>query len=140
MNGYGLVVSLLAAAAVLSPLVRPATEDGFPISSYPMFARERPAQFELISVRRVLPTGDDAPVPLAALGTREAMQAISTVQRDASQGRAGVLCRSVADWYRRSNRAAGEILVVQGRYDVIATVGGAGPISTRVLARCKVAS
>lgn len=140
------VISLALCGAALEPLVRAPDDDGFPLSTYPMFAAPRPAELTMAWARGVAPGGRRALAP-EHVGTGEVMQAFATLQRAASGGPDdGVaLCRAIAA--RVAGDAAradvAEIELVVGTYDAVRWLAGdpAAAEATRdetVLARCPV--
>ena len=149
------IVSIGLCGAVLEPLVRAPDDpdsDGFPLSTYPMFASPRPAELTMAWARGVAPGGRRALSP-EHLGTGEVMQAFATLQRAAGRGRddCAALCRAIAA------RVAGdtargdvvEIELVVGTYDAVRWLAGDAPaaagamqdeamLDEAVLARCPV--
>lgn len=142
MRRWGGLVSVMMLAAVLSPLARePATEDSFPLSTYPMFAFKRPdARVAMHYVVAVGPGGARTHVPPSLVANREPMQAMKTVQRAVSLGQQAGLCADVAGRVAHDRRFAAHdtITVVFGDHRAVAylTRGVKGP--ERVLARCSI--
>jgi hypothetical protein len=143
------IASIGLCGAVLEPVVRAPGDpdaDGFPLSTYPMFAAPRPAELTMAWARGVAPGGWRALSPRHA-GTGEVMQAFATIQRAAGgapEDRAA-LCGAIAA------RVAGdaglgdlvEIELVVGTYDAVRWLAGdaaAAPEASReaVVARCPV--
>jgi hypothetical protein len=115
-------VSVVVLAAMLSPLLR--GRDGFPLSNYPMFAEPRDTVVMIRHVVGVTAQGRSRPLPPAALGTDEIMQAsqIATIAAR-RRARAADLCVRVADELRRSGESYADIVAVEVRsdeYDAIA--------------------
>lgn len=142
------VISLVLCGAALEPLVRAPDDDGFPLSTYPMFAVPRSGELTMASVRCA--RGDGGPCPLSPdhLGTGEVMQAFATVQRAAAAGPAAraALCAAIAARVAGDGalRDAVEIRMVSGTYDAVGEVAGAGsaggsPVGREaILTRCDV--
>jgi hypothetical protein len=82
---------------VLSPLVRPATWDDFPISSYPMFSRRDlggPQTIVHAEVRHA--DGRRTPATPSQVGSPEPMVAMLMLSNAAAGGRSAELCETVA--------------------------------------------
>jgi hypothetical protein len=97
-HGLAVVVSIALCGAVLEPVVRTPDDDGFPLSSYPMFAARRPAELTMVSARGVTRDGWLRALSPSHLGTGEVMQAFATVQRAAEAGAEAIaaLCTAIA--------------------------------------------
>lgn len=90
------VVTLAVLGAVWWP-ARPGGEDGFPLSSYPMFAQARPPTSVVETVLGVDANGRRRPLSPALLaGVRQPKLALERVREAIRRGRAGVLCEDVA--------------------------------------------
>lgn len=83
----------------LWPLVKDPRQDGFPLSTYPMFATHRPRLQTVHHAVARTPAGEGVPARPALLGTSEVMQAIVMVGRAIAAGpaEAQALCLRVAD-------------------------------------------
>ena len=139
------LASLALLGAALAPVVRSPDDDGFPLSTYPMFAAPRPRELTMASARGVTRDGRPRSLSPGQLGTGEVMQAFTTLQRAAAAGAAScaALCAAIAA------RVAGDaeladvaaVELILGRYDAVAVVA-AGHVGTEerpaVLARCAV--
>src|SRR5687767_13883903 len=103
---WGSIVSLVMLAAVASPLARdPVRGDSFPLSTYPMFAYKRPGA--RVAMDYVVATGPDNArrhVPPELVANHEVMQALMTIRRAVSSGRAPTLCAEVAARAARDRR------------------------------------
>ena len=133
------VVSLALVGAVLAPLVRNPDDDGFPLSTYPMFAAPRPAVLTLAYAQGATVAGALRPLAPSDLGTGEVMQAFATLQRAAAAGlqACAALCAAIAARVAAdAGRDIAEVRIVRGRHDAIALLGGAPPLDEVVLARC----
>lgn len=142
---YPWLMALVLLGLMLSPLARPASDDSFPFSSYPMFAHARD-NAETVVDRAVahLEDGRVVPLPPRALGTDEVLQAAATLRQAIRRGRRGNarLCAAIAA------RIAGdpdyadatEVEILSERYDALAYFAGdTAPLSPPTRrARCKV--
>jgi hypothetical protein len=133
------LVAAVLVAAVLSPLLRDPTGDDYPLSTYPMFARPRPA---VVAIPRAVVIDDDGSERRLTphdLGTDEVVGALGML-RTAIAGGPGtldVLCRSVAD--RQLGTAAIEVVIVDETFDAVAWFrGDLGPLERKELSRCPV--
>lgn len=140
---FAALAAIALCSAALAPAVRSPDDDGFPLSTYPMFAAPRPRTLTMVSARGVTRDGRPRPLSPGDLGTGEVMQAFATLQRAAASAtECAALCDAiaarVADDDERADVTAIEIVL--GRYDAVAIVsGGAGPGErTARLARCDV--
>ncbi|MEM7140633.1 MAG: hypothetical protein AAF548_06320 [Actinomycetota bacterium] len=129
-----LLAALVAAAVVLSPLLREPRSDTYPLSTYPMFASDRGAQHRIATaVERI----DEVTVrrlsPHLIAGTDEVILASVTVQRAIRDDEADALCEEIA-----ARLGAGRLVEVRVEtvnvVDVIAR--DAEPISVDVEATC----
>ncbi|HKU40142.1 MAG TPA: hypothetical protein VJR89_18410 [Polyangiales bacterium] len=142
---YAYAVSLAAIALVGWPLTQSLDRDGFPLSTYPMFARPRGRIGEVASALAVSAAGESAPVPPSYVANAEAMQAVSTLRRAVAAGprTSLALCQTIAERVSRSSdaelRAAVRVEIVSGRVDAIDYLAErATPHSRRLHARCDV--
>ena len=139
------LASLALCGAVLAPAVRAPDNDGFPLSTYPMFAAPRSRELTMASARGV--TRDDRPRTLspAHVGTGEVMQAFATIQRAAAAGpdERSALCAAIAARVAGDTALADVVAVelVSGTYDAVELVAGAAPAAREApLVRCPVES
>jgi hypothetical protein len=95
---YAIAVSLVLIAATLWPLARDPNDDGFPLSTYPMFASRRPTQQTFRYALGVTAAGERRTLAPWLVGTGEVLQAIRVIDRAVSGGRAQVqaLCEAIA--------------------------------------------
>ncbi len=134
------VVSIGLVGAVLEPLVRSPYDDGFPLSTFPMFATPLPGQVAMSYAQGVTADGQRRVLSPGHLDTGEVLQASSRIERAVDAGpreRLG-LCLAIAA------RVAGDaalrdvvaIELVTGTYDTVETLahGAVGHEVTR--ARC----
>ncbi len=138
---WGYAVSVFLLGAVLYPLQTKPPRDSFPLSTYPMFSKARPA---FISVGHVMAVGKDGreePIPPNIVGGGEVLQAKVAIRNTIRRGRNAVreLCRKVAvgvagddDWSWVT-----AIEVRTDRYQVAGYFsGGHKPVSSRLHTRC----
>ncbi|HWM88935.1 MAG TPA: hypothetical protein VNO33_23955, partial [Kofleriaceae bacterium] len=131
-------------ACVLLPLGWGRTRDSFPLSNYPMFARDRRSA-TLIAVYAVAydRSGGRHWVPPKMVANREVLQARAMLERAGRRKEsAAALCSAIAE--RVAARGEGELAgavemrIVRGKHDSIAyfETGELGP--ERTLASCRV--
>lgn len=134
---------VLVALVVAWPALRRPPTDGFPLSTYPMFASDRgPVSVVATAVGR---TADGARLRLSPellAGSDEPMLAISTARRAVGAGDEVAWCAEVA---LRVSRSAGggdriaEVEVVVETHDAVAhLVDDAPPLDVEVRAACPV--
>ena len=142
-RAYAYAISAAVLGAVAAPVLGAPDDDGFPLSTYPMFAEDRGRVAH--TVRAVAVTADGAELRIAPsyLGTGETMQAIQVVQRSIAAGPLETerLCRAVADRIHAKGEAvfgaAVRVEVQTVAVDSVKYLGGAPePLSRRVHARC----
>jgi hypothetical protein len=139
-----LAVCLVVATAVAWPTVSwlagGSPDDSFPLSTYPMFARDRGEVVELSTVVGVDATGDAHRLsPSTIAGTDQVIQAVVAVERAIAGGGATslALCEEVAG--RVDDADFERVEVVVERYDVIAWSGCRDePLDRRVIRDCDV--
>ena len=112
------VLSIGLVAIVLEPVVRSPDNDGFPLSTFPMFAAPRPSLVAVSYARGVTGEGQRRELTPALLGTREVMQAFAMLQRAVDAGPAArqALCQAIA----------ARVAAAGGYRDVVAVVLLAG--------------
>ena len=142
---YAYALSALMLGAVLSPALRDPDDDGFPLSTYPMFSHNRGRTSSVISALAVDAHGAEQPVPPSLVGTSETMQAMRILAKGVNGGprSARKLCRLLAERVakERDARFAGAVSIVLARqtFDSIAYLAGARTPRSRVEhARCDV--
>jgi hypothetical protein len=139
-RGTALFVSGVLIAAVAIPGVRmvvsPDAPDGFPLSTYPMFAHDPGRVAELATVVVITPSGYERLSPETIAGTDQAVQAAKTVRWAIDRGRAAsaALCRDIAARVERP----GTVAVVIEEHDAIAwSAGDREPRQRRTVADCE---
>lgn len=95
---FAAVVSLALVGATLWPLTREPSDDGFPLSTYPMFSWKRPTKLRMTYGLGATATGERVYLSPWIAGSGEVLQARAIFERAASQGRAGLatLCAQIA--------------------------------------------
>lgn len=143
LHAYATSALLLGATAY--PAFLPPRQDGFPLSTYPMFTTAKPAR---VAVMSALALGDhEFEVTLAPsyVANAEAMQALSTLRKSVAAGRrsARELCEQIAA--RVAAKAEPELadarhvaLVTQEHDSVRFLSGDTAPLSRKVHVRCRV--
>jgi hypothetical protein len=141
---FAIVVSAVTLACVLLPLTWKAPRDSFPLSSYPMFARDRRSA-TLHAIYAVAVDADETRhwVPPALVANREVLQARAMLERASRGGRKSVqaLCEAIAGRVAAAKgelAGAVEIRILRGRHDSIAYFenGALGP--EKRLGECRV--
>ena len=118
---FAAVVSIALLGATLAPLIREPWDDGFPLSTYAMFAFERPTKLSMEYAFGVTATGDRKTLTPRLVGSAEVLQAMTVLQRARSQGKLPELCATIAG---RVADDAGyndltEIRIVIGTHDAV---------------------
>lgn len=119
-------VSIALLALVLSPILRDPMDDGFPLSTYPMFAMRRPTQLTLDYAYGETAAGERRTLSASLLGTGEVLQAVMMYARAVTAGKSATqpLCARIAAAIATADdeRYAGVVLVriVTGTHDAVA--------------------
>lgn len=138
---FAAVASLLLVVVVLSPVVRSNPyDDGFPLSTYPMFASVRPTEHKMAYPLGVTATGERRTLSPKLVGSGEILQAYRIVERAASSKAASqTLCRGIAERVKASGETElVAIRIVSGTHDALAVLldDKLGP--EREITRCEV--
>jgi hypothetical protein len=140
------IVSLGLVAATLEPVVRAPADDGFPLSTFPMFATPRATEVAISYAQGVTRDGRLRTLSPEQLGTGEVMQAFTLIQRaaDGGAGELRALCAAIAA--RVAGDAGGDadladvvaIRIVTGTHNAVDYLarGAVGHEDTR--ARCEI--
>lgn len=80
-RAFALIASGVLVGAALSPLAREPADDGFPLSTYPMFAWPRPTLVTMSYPLGVTAGGGRRYLSPALIGTGEVLQALAIVER-----------------------------------------------------------
>jgi hypothetical protein len=140
-----LLVSAAVVVAVAVPGVRTLVEDdapdGFPLSTYPMFSRDRGRVVELPTVVAVTADGTvERLSPATIAGTDQVMQASAAVRGAVADGppAARALCAEVAARLPGRTPPVVTVEVVVERHDAIAwSSGSRAPLDRRTVASCE---
>ena len=130
---------LVAVALVMAwPALRRPPADGYPLSTYPMFATDRGDTSTIATAVGITSDGDVVRLsPEELAGSDEPMQAISTAAAAIREGRADAWCDQVA-----ARVGADDVETVEVRretHDVIAHfTDDADPIDVDVVTSCSV--
>ena len=130
VRAHAYLTSALLLAAVLYPALLEPGADSFPLSTYPMFARERPRRVEVMSALALgAPAAGvnatELAVPPSYIANAEAMQALQTLRKSVQAGRrsARKLCQRIARELVAHDEArfadAREIALVTTRVDAL---------------------
>ena len=126
------LVSMGLVGATLEPLLRAPTDDGFPLSTFPMFATRRSAQLSMSYAQGVTRDGQLRALSPGHLGTGEVMQAFSRLQRGVGGGTNErlALCKAIAARVAADEalRDVVELRLISGTYDAVDSLahGAAG--------------
>jgi hypothetical protein len=134
------VLSLLFVAAVALPVFGSPRDDGFPLSTYPMFSGRKTAEADIAHAVALSTDGSRRVLPPAAVLNDEVVQAFETLRRAIARGPEATraLCERIAGRAGRPGDVAVEI--VTDRYDAVRYFHGEKqPIASTVHARCEVA-
>jgi hypothetical protein len=131
------LISLAFVGATLSALIRDPLDDGFPVSTYPMFAQPRTIHYTEDYALGVDRMGATRPLPAETSGSSEVLQA-AAVYEDAVHGggkQLGPLCTAVAQRVAADPELHDVVAVriVEGTHDVLALLdrGTRGPERVR---------
>jgi hypothetical protein len=118
-----LIASVGLIGATLSPLFCRPVDDGFPLSTYPMFAAPRPRQLTASYPLGVTADGRRRYLSPALVGSSEVLQAYAIVDRAVAQRGAAIrgLCEAIARRVADSpaHRDVVAIRLVTGTHDAI---------------------
>jgi len=138
---WRVLVTGLVLAAVWWP-ARPGATDGFPFSTYPMFAEPRAARSQVHTVLGVRSDGRRVPLrPAVVGGSVDAKHALHTVMSAVVEGRAVGLCEAVRGRVEGSASDEGVVAieVVTDTWDPRRGLEPeVGPLERVVHARCEV--
>ncbi len=116
------IVSIALLGAVLSAVLRDPLDDGFPISTYPMFAQPRSTHLELTYAVGIAKDGSSRSLPSEVVGTGEALQA-AAIYDDAVNGgakRLGPLCIQIAAYVAHDSPDLTAVQIIAGSHDAVA--------------------
>jgi hypothetical protein len=136
------IVSVGLVAAALEPVVRKPDDDGFPLSTFPMFAAPRPSRLAMSYAVGVARDGRPRTLSPEHLGTGEVMQAFAMLQRgiDGSAGGRAALCAAIAARVARdaAYRDVVAIRLVSATHDAVAYLADGTVGAQAERARCDV--
>ncbi|HUJ57743.1 MAG TPA: hypothetical protein VLX92_04610 [Kofleriaceae bacterium] len=136
-------ISIALVAATLSPVVRAPAHDGFPLSTYPMFALPRPTRVTIGYALGMTASGERRVLAPALVGSEEVLEAYAVIARALQRGprAVGELCSEIAARVAQDpdERDIAIVRIVVGTHDAVAYLvdGRLGPEVERV--RCPVA-
>jgi hypothetical protein len=140
LRGYVIGLGVVVAAAL--PVARDATDDSFPLSTYPMFAREieKPTVY---FVERLEAKGRASRLTPEQVSGNEVMQSFKNIRAAVRTGPEAVtkLCRGIAERLARRERRkrSVELRVVGARFDPVAYfTEDAAPEERTIEGTCKV--
>ena len=115
------LVSLGLVAATLSPLARDPTDDGFPLSTYPMFARARPRTLAMPYALGLTAAGARRYLTPRLVGSGEVLQALRLLEHARSPAQLAALCSRIAARVHATAdyRDVVVIQIVHGRHDIL---------------------
>jgi hypothetical protein len=127
---------------VLSPTLRSSPRDGFPLSSYPMFATDVGRTAVVDTARGVRADGSTVTLsPRLVTGTDEVILAASTVSNAVAGGpdRTARLCNEIADRLGGSQPDVVQVRIATETFDAVDWFAGdTTPLSVEVRATCPV--
>ncbi|HET9624537.1 MAG TPA: hypothetical protein VFP84_24365 [Kofleriaceae bacterium] len=97
-RGIAALISVVLVAVVLEPVIRRPDDDGFPLSTFPMFAAARPSKLAMMYAQGMTGAGEPRTLRPEHLGTGEVMQAYAMLQSAAARGEpaSSALCTAIA--------------------------------------------
>jgi len=117
------VVTIAMLVVTLSPLVRNPNDDGYPLSTYPMFAWKRPTKLTMSYAIGETTTGERRYLTPRVVGSGEVLQARAIVERAVAKGGTELtaFCTRVAANVARIDRFADvtRIRVMSGTHESI---------------------
>lgn len=132
--------SALLVGAVVAPGVIPGARDDFPLSTYPMFSRQRPDTMWAATARGVKADGKRTQIAAEDIASSEPMQALSTLKRAMNGGprAANELCETIAARVRRDP----DLVAVELRWERYPVVeyflGETEPRAVKRVAQCRI--
>jgi hypothetical protein len=118
-----ILVSIALIGATLSPLARKPADDGFPLSTYPMFAWARPTQLTASYALGVTAGGGRRYLSPALVGSGEVLQARAIIEAAVARRGPGLvaLCQQIASRVasRGSYSEVTAIRIVTGTHDAV---------------------
>ncbi len=114
-------VSLALLGATVSPVLREPSRDGFPLSTYPMFAFPRPTTLTMDYALGVTASGERRALPPVLVGSVETLQVFTVIAQARAGHRLPALCRSIAARVAASAGYAdvSAVRIVTGTHDAV---------------------
>lgn len=115
------LVSTALVAATLEPLIRDPYDDGFPLSTYPMFATRRPTVQTFHYALGVTRDGKRRTLSPRMIGSGEILQALQVIASAVGRGETKSLCDAIAARVAREEDFADivAIRIVTGTHDAV---------------------
>jgi hypothetical protein len=115
------LVSTAVIAATLEPLLRKPADDGFPLSTYPMFATRRPTVQTFHYALAVTADGKRRTLSPAMIGSGEILQALRVISNAVERGKTKPLCEAIAARVASEDDFANvvAIRIVTGTHDAV---------------------
>jgi len=142
---HAYATSALLLGATLYPALLDARQDGFPLSTYPMFASEKPERVAVMSALALGDHGMEQALAPSYIANAEAMQALATLKKSVAAGRrsARALCEQIAQRVaERAEPALNEtrfVAIVTQEHDAVRYLSGdKKPLKRTEHVRCKV--
>lgn len=136
------MVSLALVGAVLAPLLRTPDADSFPLSTYPMFASQRPTQQTYLYALGATAAGTRRVLDPAHVGTGEVLQALEVFEHAHAAGsrELAALCSSIAARVAAAADLADitAIRIVSGTHDAVEYLARGRVGEERDIMRCPV--
>lgn len=120
---FAAAVSVALIGATLSPLLRDPYDDGFPLSTYPMFASKRPTKLTFHYALGETGAGGRVILTPSLVGTGEVLQAMRVIDRAAHAGKLEMSKLCVAIAQRVSSDAdfaqVTSVRIIMGTHDAL---------------------
>jgi hypothetical protein len=134
---WGSAVSVTMLVAVASPLWH--GEDDYPLSTYPMFSKARPAEIDIEHLVGVSADGRERKLPPSLVMRGEVLEAKVAISSAIARQEAAALCAAVAQRAPGFDPTLVRVEVRSDRYRVRSYFAGdRSPLASQVHARCRV--
>ena len=123
MPKFAAIASIALIGATLSALLREPHDDGFPLSTYPMFATVRPSTLAMTYALAIGPGDTRRAIAPDLVGSAEPLQAMAILDAaTADPASTRALCEVIAGRVGRAADLAGatEVRIVTGTHDAVA--------------------
>jgi hypothetical protein len=139
---YAYALAIVAVGVVASPALVAKPRDGYPLSTYPMFAEDRGRIATVEQAVGITKTGARIPLQPKYFGTDEVLQAKTKLERATRRGTSPALCDEVQKRVAADRDDVVEVVIRTITVDAIDYFSDADRAtqSERVYARCKVGS